>query len=92
MAEKLRTAVVIFFRVIELLIFIRIAFSWLPIKKSNAIFQFLFTVTEPILAPIRNLIARSSFGKNMMFDFSPILAYLLLGFVERIIILILARF
>ncbi|NLY18638.1 MAG: YggT family protein [Clostridiaceae bacterium] len=92
MTEKLRTAVVIFFRVIEILIFLRIILSWLPISKDNALFQFLYSVTEPILAPIRNLIARSSFGRNMMFDFSPVLAYLLLGFAERIIILIIARF
>lgn len=92
MAEKLRTAVVIFFRVTEILIFLRIIFSWLPIDKNNAIFQFLYSVTEPILAPIRNLIARSSFGRNLMIDFSPILAYLLLSFMERIIILLIARF
>lgn len=92
MTEKLSMAVVIFFRAIETLIFLRIIFSWLPIQKNNALFQFLFSVTEPILAPIRNLIARSSFGKNMMFDFSPILAYVLLGFVQRIIILIIAKF
>ncbi len=89
---KLRAAVSIFFRVIEILIFLRIIFSWLPIQRDNALVQFLYSVTELILAPIRALIARSSIGKNMMFDFSPILAYLLLRFAERIIILIIAKF
>ncbi|MDD4295594.1 MAG: YggT family protein [Ruminiclostridium sp.] len=92
MTEKLSVAVVIFFRAIETLLFLRIIFSWLPIQKNNALLQFLYSVTEPILAPIRDLIARSSFGKNMMIDFSPILAYVLLGFVEKIIILIINRF
>lgn len=91
MAEKLSAAVMIFFRVVEVLILLRIVLSWLPIGKGNILFNFFYTVTEPILAPIRNLIARSSFGKNLMFDFSPILAYLLLGFAERIIILIINK-
>lgn len=91
MADKLKTVVEIFFKVLETLIFLRIIFSWLPIKKENLLLQFLFMVTEPILAPIRNLIARSSFGRNMMLDFSPILAYLLLGFVKKIIILLIDR-
>ena len=89
---KLRAAVSIFFRVIEILIFLRIILSWLPIQKDNPLVQFLYSVTEPILAPIRKLIARSSIGKNMMLDFSPILAYLLLRFAERIIILIIDKF
>lgn len=90
--EKLSSAVVIFFRVVEMLILLRIVLSWLPLKKGNMFIQFIYTVTEPILSPVRNLIARSSFGKNLMIDLSPILAYLLLGFVEYILLLLIARF
>ncbi len=90
MTAKLVMAVDIFFRIIEILIFVRIILSWIRLKE-NALVVFVYSVTEPILAPIRNMISRSSFGKNMMFDFSPIIAYVLLGVIKQIIILIIAR-
>ncbi len=91
MAVKLSAAVIIFFRVVEILILLRIILSWIPFKREYAIVRFVFSVTEPILAPIRNLIARSSVGKNMMFDFSPILAYIILGILQRIILMLIAK-
>jgi len=91
MAEILSAAVVLFFRIVEILILLRIIISWIPFRRENRFIIFIYTVTEPILSPIRNLIARSAFGKNLMFDFSPILAYLLLGFLEYVLILIIDR-
>ncbi|NLM09560.1 MAG: YggT family protein [Clostridiaceae bacterium] len=91
MAEILSAAVVLFFRIVEILILLRIIISWIPFRRENRFIIFIYTVTEPILSPIRNLIARSAFGKNLMFDFSPILAYLLLGFLEYVFILIIDR-
>lgn len=91
MAEILSAAVVLFFRIVEILILLRIIISWIPFRRENRFIIFIYTVTEPILSPIRNLIARSAFGKNLMFDFSPILAYLLLGFLEYVLLLIIDR-
>lgn len=91
MAEILSAAVILFFRVIEILILLRIIFSWIPFRRENKFAIFIYSVTEPILSPIRNLIARSAFGKNLMFDFSPILAYLILGFIEHVLLLIIGK-
>ncbi|HAA24656.1 MAG TPA: YggT family protein [Ruminiclostridium sp.] len=91
MAAKIAVAVQIFFRVIEILILVRVILSWIPFRTQNAFVVFIHSVTEPILGPIRNLVSRSSFGKNLMFDVSPILAYVVLGVVRHIIILILAK-
>ncbi|HEY8500257.1 MAG TPA: YggT family protein [Clostridia bacterium] len=91
MALKIAAAVQIFFRVIEILILVRIIMSWIPFRKQNAFIVFIHSVTEPILGPIRELVSRSSFGKNMMFDISPILAYIVLGVIRHIILLILVR-
>jgi len=44
----------------------------------NPIFDFLLTVTEPILAPIRSIMPRMG-----MFDLSPMAAILLLQFLIR---------
>jgi len=67
-----------FFNIIEIMIFIRIIMSWItPGYSSNPISAFIYNATEPILAPFRRLIQRSSFGGGML-DFSPIIAILVI--------------
>jgi YggT family protein len=79
------TALRYLFDVLQFAIFARVIISWLPIPKENQIIKFLYQITEPIMAPIRGMIERSSFGKNMMFDFSPIIALLLIQFIRTLI-------
>jgi YggT family protein len=79
-------AVNLVFSVIEFAIFAVVIISWLPIPKDNVIVRILYQITEPILAPIRGIIERSSLGKNMMFDFSPIIAFLLIGLIRNIVL------
>ena len=78
-------AFLIVLRVIEYAILARVIVSWLPIQKNNRIIMLLYQITEPILGPIRSGIERSSIGKNMMLDFSPIIAYLLISLVRNVI-------
>lgn len=79
----------IVFNIIEFAILIRVLSSWLPIPRENRFIQMLHVITEPILGPIRAMIERSSFGKNMMFDFSPIVAIILVEILKNIILSIL---
>ena len=69
------------------LILIRSILSWFqPRGGGGSLSQMLFTLTEPILAPIRNLIARSPLGgQGMMIDFSPLIAILLIGLVSKLL-------
>jgi YggT family protein len=82
----IRNAISFVFMVMEFAILIRVFISWIPIPKENRLIGLLYQVTEPILAPIRGIIERSSFGKNMMFDFSPIVAFLIIGLIRNIIL------
>lgn len=77
------------FSVLEVAILIRVFISWLPVPKNNRLIELLYMVTEPVLAPIRNMIQKSSFGKNMMFDISPIVAIILIGILRNIILSLL---
>jgi len=76
----------IVFSVIELLILARVLLSWLPVDKSGRFFDLLYMVTEPILGPIRRMLERSPFGRNMMFDFSPVVAFLLISLARTLIL------
>ena len=67
-----------------ILIFIRVAFTWISRDFSNPIYRFTYQLTEPLLRPVRNLLP----GGGLGLDFSPMIvsfALLLLGqFVSQL--------
>ena len=69
-------------------IFGRIILSWFPISPGSAlasIFEFLYTITEPVLGPIRRVMPPIGFG-GMGLDLSPIIVILVLQlFVFRVV-------
>ena len=77
-----------FFKLLEFLILARVILSWLPIGRNNSLVQLLYTLTEPILSPIRSLLDKSPLG-GMMLDFSAWIAVILLYFVQTLIISLL---
>lgn len=79
------TALDILLRIIEGLIFIRIIVSWFPIRRDHPLMVILYQLTEPVLGPVRNLIAKSSIGANLMLDFSPLIVFLLINVIRNII-------
>jgi YGGT family. len=77
-----------FFEIVNWLILIRVVLSLLRTENmSNPISRFVITVTEPILDPFRRLQFKSSIGRSMMIDFSPILAMLVIQYIIRPIII-----
>jgi YggT family protein len=56
--------------------------SWVNPDPYNPIVQFLRRVTEPVLRPIRNVIGRYQAG----LDFSPLVAILIIQFIQRVIL------
>jgi YggT family protein len=76
------------FRLVSLLIFVRVILSWLPmvgvrIDPYHPLIRILFQLTDPILEPLRRF---TTFG---MIDFSPIAALILLDVVRFILISII---
>ena len=76
----------ILFNVLTFAIFGRVLASWVDPFANNRITQILRDLTEPILAPIRSLIPGT-----MMFDFSPIIAALLLQALGKLLLGALVR-
>ena len=70
------------FRVLFFIIIARVILSWIPIgSPNNVIINFIYEITEPILAPIRKLIPIP-----LPLDFSPIIALLLIRLLEGFIL------
>ena len=60
-------------------IFIRSILSFF-MDPRHVIFEFLATVTEPILSPLRSVVPRMG-----MFDLTPLIAIILLQVIRRIV-------
>lgn len=85
MAEILALMVQIVFQIMWWAILIRVLLSWLPmagirIDPYNPVIQFLFSITDPILEPLRKY---TTIG---MIDLSPIVALIGLGFIESLLV------
>ncbi len=63
-------------QVLTFAIVARALLSWFPTSANNPLADFLQTVTEPIIAPLRRILPRVGF-----FDLSPIVAIIVLQLV-----------
>lgn len=72
-------------QVLTLLIFVRAIVSWIvPYGSTAQWYRLLFASTEWLLGPIRNIMQRAM--GNVMMDFSPIVAILLLQFLGSLLL------
>lgn len=81
-------AVNILFNIMEYAVLARVLLSWIPLP-NNQFTRLLYQITEPILGPVRSLLNKSAIGGNSMLDFSPIVAFILIGLVRSIILRLL---
>jgi len=80
----------VFIAVYGLVLFVYILTSWLRLPYSptlNRIQRFLYDVCEPYLRLFRRLLPSAG-----AIDFSPILAFIALGAIDRLLIWILDHF
>lgn len=75
------------FRIYTLMIIIYVLMSWIPSSRDTAIGRFLETLCEPYLGFFRKFIPPIG-----MIDISPIIALLVLTFIERGVYNVLAFF
>ncbi|MDD5255417.1 MAG: YggT family protein [Candidatus Omnitrophica bacterium] len=63
------------------LILARAVISWVSPDPFNPIVQFLYRVTEPVLAPVRRIL-----GIRSGIDFSPLLVFLAIFFLKSFLV------
>lgn len=74
------------FKILYFLLVIRIILSWFPVDPSNSVVNALTQVTDPLLALFRRLPLQIG-----MMDFTPILAFLTLAFLDHFVVGILSQ-
>ncbi|MBM4082974.1 MAG: YggT family protein [Planctomycetes bacterium] len=68
-------------RVCEIVLLVRIILSWVPHDPHNAVVRFIQQITDPLLEPARRLIPPMG-----GLDISPILVFLLLEVLRRVLL------
>ena len=71
----------ILFYALYIAIFGRIIMSFIDQTDQMRITQILYEITEPVLGPLRRIIPTVG-----MFDFSPMIALMLLQFLQRLVV------
>ena len=66
------------------LLIARIVVSWFPVDPYHSVVQFLVQMTDPILMPFRRLPLQIG-----MLDLSPLVAFVALQFLNRVLVRIL---
>lgn len=87
MAEALyivSNVVRIIIMVLQLALFIRMLFSWLPIEP-NGFTEFIYAITEPFIYPFRALFVRLNWFQDMPIDMAFTATWLVL-FILSIIL------
>lgn len=60
----------------------RVLMSWIQVDPYSPLARTIFNLTEPVLAPIRNLLPQSA-----GLDFSPIIAMILLQIIGQFLVM-----
>lgn len=71
---------------ISFLIIVRCIMSWVPGGTQNRVYEIIGTLTNPIEEPIRSVMYKFMNGPV---DFSPLIAILLIGLAQRVIIMMM---
>ena len=82
--NTIKLALSLLLRIIDSLILIRVLLSFFPTLQTSKISYFIYQMTEPVLAPCRAILDKLGLGMGM-FDFSPVLAFLLLSLLQNLL-------
>ncbi|MBN1308202.1 MAG: YggT family protein [Chitinispirillaceae bacterium] len=76
------------FRIYEVIVVIRVLFSWISVDEYHPVVRWIYRLTEPLLEPIRRIVPTGGLG----IDFSPLLLLLLLELAKRMAVRLLFSF
>ena len=74
------------FKILYFLLVVRIILSWFPVDPYNQVVSALYQITDPILGLFRKIPLQIG-----MMDFTPILAFLAIAFLDHFIVGILTQ-
>lgn len=83
----IQASLIQFLNIIVYMILVRAVLSWFVRDLKNPLVKFLYDVTEPLLAPFREI--QHKLGIDFGLDFSPILLFLVIELLKNAVIMYL---
>jgi len=71
--------------VLQLLMFARAIFSWLPLDEESPLLYFLHAATEPFILPVRTFLERFEFFASSPLDISFFLTFILISILQTVL-------
>jgi len=75
----------------DLALFIYVILSWVH-PAANRWTELLRRIVEPVLTPIRRFLVSRLPGQWMMMDWSPVVAWILISVLRRVLVLVFSIF
>ena len=82
--DSLVYVVDVFFTLLSLAILARVLLSWVRVSPYHPAVDFVYRITEPILAPLRGVLPPVG-----MVDISPVVAIILLQIIQQVLVAII---
>ena len=80
--DFLRQAIYLVLSLFQYILLARVLLSWFPnVDRTNPLIRLVYDITEPVLAPIRNLLPQ-----NLPLDFSPLIVILLISVIINVVL------
>ena len=71
--------------VLEFLMLARAILSWLPVGEDSPVENFLYTVTEPVIMPVRSLCERFGWFDGLPIDMPFFITFIILSVLGAIL-------
>ena len=78
--------------VFDLFLLVRAVCSWVPSFRQSMVYNLSYTVTEPILRPIRDLLHRAEWARRCPIDLSFLVVILLVNMMSGVTSYLAVRF
>jgi len=82
----IRYFLLVFIRVFQWVMVATAIASWIPPLRDSKLGYFLYSCTEPVIRPVRELIYRIPGADSLPIDLSFLAVYILLSVIEIIIL------
>ena len=78
--------------VFDILLLVRAVCSWFQSARQSAVYRFAYTVTEPILRPIRDWLYKFEWARRCPIDVSFLIVILLVNVLSSVTSVLAVRF
>ena len=77
-------AIGILLSIFDFLLLVRAVCSWVPSFRDSIVYRLSFTVTEPVLSPVRDLLFRFEWVRRCPIDISFIVVLVLVNILSNV--------